>query len=73
MPTSDLEQVSGLVTRLLTLTQAAPGTLIRAQDWNTVVGGLVELARPSSPPPSTPRCRPTSTSARCASTGSIPR
>jgi hypothetical protein len=46
MPTaSDLENVSALVTRLLALAQAAPGGLIRAQDWNIVVGGLAELAQ----------------------------
>jgi hypothetical protein len=46
VPTAaDLENVSALVTRLLALTQAAPGGLIRAQDWNLVVAALVELAQ----------------------------
>src|SRR5437867_6395932 len=46
MPTSaDLDRLEALVTRLTPLTETAPGELIRAEDWNLVVGALIEVAR----------------------------
>jgi len=46
MPTvADLERLQALVTRLVPLASAQPRTLIRAEDWNLVVGALIELAR----------------------------
>jgi len=46
MPTvADLQRLDALTTRLTPLTRMAQGTLIRAEDWNAVVGALVEVAR----------------------------
>jgi len=46
MPTSaDLQHLSALITRLEPLSRAGRGELIRAQDWNVVVGALIELAQ----------------------------
>lgn len=46
MPTvADLQRLDALTARLTPLTRMAQGTLIRAEDWNAVVGALVEVAR----------------------------
>jgi hypothetical protein len=46
MPTAvELERLQALVSRLTPLTDVGPGELIRAQDWNVVVGALIEVAR----------------------------
>lgn len=46
MPTvADLQRLDALTSRLTPLTRMAQGTLIRAEDWNAVVGALVEVAR----------------------------
>jgi hypothetical protein len=46
MPTvAELERLAALAKALTPLTSVRAGTLIRAEDWNTVVGALIELAR----------------------------
>lgn len=46
MPTvGELERLDALVNRLLPLANAQRGTPVRAQDWNEVVGTLIEVAR----------------------------
>ena len=46
MPTvAQLDRLKALVDRLTPLTQIQRGELIRAQDWNDVVGMLLEVAR----------------------------
>lgn len=46
MPTvADLERLKALTERLTPLGSAAQGELIRAEDWNTLVGAVGELAR----------------------------
>ena len=46
MPTvAQLDRLKALVDRLTPLTQIQRGELIRAQDWNDVVGTLLEVAR----------------------------
>lgn len=46
MPTvEDLDRLQGILGRLAPLAQTRRGQLIRAEDWNTVVTALVELAR----------------------------
>ncbi len=46
MPTlADLERLRALTERLTPLGGAAQGELIRAEDWNTLVGAVGELAR----------------------------
>lgn len=46
MPTvADLERLKALTERLTPLGGAAQGELIRAEDWNTLVGAVGELAR----------------------------
>jgi hypothetical protein len=46
MPTAaDLERLQALLTRLTPLTTTQRGMLIRAEDWNTVVGAVIEVAR----------------------------
>jgi hypothetical protein len=46
MPTvADLERLNALLSRLNPLGDAAQGELIRAEDWNTLVHALVEVAR----------------------------
>ena len=43
--TADIERLKALVDRLLPLSTRARGELIAADDWNTVVGALLEVAR----------------------------
>lgn len=46
MPTvADLDKLHALIDQLLPLTTIQRGELIRAQDWNTVVSALIEVAR----------------------------
>lgn len=46
MPTvAELERLRALLERLTPLADVQRGELIRAQDWNIVVGALIELAR----------------------------
>jgi predicted nucleic acid-binding Zn-ribbon protein len=46
MPTvADLERLNALMIRLNPLGDAAQGEIIRAEDWNTLVHALVEVAR----------------------------
>src|SRR5688572_18648228 len=46
MPTvAELERLEALVGLLAPLTQVQRGELIRADNWNTVVGALIEVAR----------------------------
>lgn len=46
MPTvGDLERLKAIVTQLVPLANARPRTLIKAEDWNLVVGALIETAR----------------------------
>lgn len=46
MPTvAELERLAALVGQLTPLTSIQRGELIRAQDWNTVVGALIEVLR----------------------------
>ena len=46
MPTvAELERLQALVGQLVPLAETQRGELIRAQDWNTVVGALIEVAR----------------------------
>lgn len=46
MPTvADLERLSALTSRLNPLGKAAQGEIIRAEDWNMLVGAVVEIAR----------------------------
>lgn len=46
MPTvAQLGRLQALVERLTPLTRTGPGELIRAQDWNDVVGVLIEVTR----------------------------
>jgi hypothetical protein len=46
MPTvAEIERLSALVERLLPLSSRARGEPITAQDWNTIVGALLEVAR----------------------------
>ena len=46
MPTvAELQRLDALVNHLTPLAQVAQGELIRAQDWNDVVGTVIELAR----------------------------
>ena len=42
-PPADPGQVAALVKRLTPLSQTERGELIRAQDWNVVVGAIVQL------------------------------
>src|SRR5262245_14935810 len=59
MPTAeDLTQLKTLLNQLLPIAQTRPGELIRAEDWNTLVGSVMSLARtlleqdhPSEVPP----------------------
>lgn len=44
-PPADPGQVAALVKRLTPLSQTERGELIRAQDWNVVVGAIVQLAQ----------------------------
>src|SRR2546422_3535703 len=41
---AELDRLSALVNQLIAL-QKQPGDLIQAQDWNTVVGALIEVTR----------------------------
>jgi hypothetical protein len=46
MPTvAELQRLDALVRTLTPLTRVQAGALIRAQDWNAVVGALIEVAR----------------------------
>ncbi|NTU47783.1 MAG: hypothetical protein HGA84_02105 [Syntrophobacteraceae bacterium] len=46
MPTpAELERLDALTRRLTVLAQVERGQLIRAEDWNAVVGALIEVAR----------------------------
>ena len=46
MPTvADLERLNALTTRLNPLGDAAQGEIIRAEDWNTLVEALMQVAR----------------------------
>ena len=46
MPTvEDLDRLQGIVSRLVPLAETRRGELIRADDWNTIVAALLELAR----------------------------
>ncbi len=46
MPTvADLERLNALTTRLVPLGGAAQGEVIKAEDWNTLVGAIVEIGR----------------------------
>lgn len=46
MPTVEaLKRLQGLVERLLPLGDARPGEPVRAEDWNTLVGALIDVAR----------------------------
>jgi predicted flap endonuclease-1-like 5' DNA nuclease/outer membrane murein-binding lipoprotein Lpp len=46
MPTvAELERLEALISRLEPLSSFQRGTLIRATDWNVVVGALIEMAR----------------------------
>ena len=46
MPTvEELDRLQALTERLTPLTRVQRGTLIRADDWNEVVGALIEVAR----------------------------
>ena len=46
MPTvADLERLDALVKRLVPLADVQRGELIQAQQWNLVVGALIEVAR----------------------------
>lgn len=46
MPTvADLERLSALTNRLNPLGKAAQGEIIRAEDWNALVGAVIEVAR----------------------------
>lgn len=46
MPTvEELERLDALVPRLIRLSNLRPGELIRAQDWNDIVGVLIEVTR----------------------------
>ena len=46
MPTvAELERLRALIERLIPLARAQRGELIRAQDWNEVVGAVIEVAR----------------------------
>lgn len=46
MPTvNDIERLQALVDRLLPLASRSRGEVIAAEDWNTVVGALLEVAR----------------------------
>lgn len=46
MPTvAELERLEALLSQLTPLTQVQRGEPVRAQDWNTVVGALIEVAR----------------------------
>ncbi|HLF78902.1 MAG TPA: hypothetical protein VJB57_15595 [Dehalococcoidia bacterium] len=59
MPTvAELERLQAILSRLAPLTNVQRGELIRAQDWNAVVGALLEVAqavlaeeRDKEPPP----------------------
>lgn len=42
---AELERLNALVMRLVPLTKTAPGELVRADDWNTIVSTLIELGR----------------------------
>ena len=42
---AELVRLDALITRLTPLSQAARGELVRADDWNTIVLAIVELAR----------------------------
>lgn len=42
---AELDRLQGLVTRLVPLTTTQTGELIKSDDWNTVVGALLETAR----------------------------
>ncbi len=43
--TAELQRLDALLTRLIPLSQAARGELIKADDWNTIVSTLIELGR----------------------------
>ena len=46
MPTAaELDRLEGLITRLTPIATVQRGELIRADDWNAVVGALIEVAR----------------------------
>jgi hypothetical protein len=46
MPTAEnLAQLQSLLNQLLPIAQTRPGELIRAEDWNTLVGSVMSLAR----------------------------
>ena len=46
MPTAEhLAQLQTLLNQLLPIAQTRPGELIRADDWNTLVGSVMSLAR----------------------------
>lgn len=42
---AELERLDALTKQLIPLTRTQPGAPIRAQDWNAVVGALVDVAR----------------------------
>jgi hypothetical protein len=43
--TTELQRVQDLIARLLPLSRVERGELIRAEDWNEVVGALIDIAR----------------------------
>jgi hypothetical protein len=48
MPTvAELDRLQALLNQLIPLTKIQQGDLIKAQDWNTVVGALIEVTRAS--------------------------
>ncbi|PCK07955.1 MAG: hypothetical protein COA42_11760 [Alteromonadaceae bacterium] len=42
---AELKRLNALIMRLVPLTKAAPGELVRADDWNTIVSTLIEVGR----------------------------
>jgi len=42
---AELNRLNALIIRLVPLTKASPGKLVRADDWNTIVSTLIEVGR----------------------------